>query len=749
MGAKIGAALSAVYALGGGIVDARGFSCPAGCHIETANLVVGDGTHAVTLLLPAGTITREEVPGTGVSAQIVYNSDATIIGEGETATIISGPDDVTAVQQAYSPGAVENARLMNFSVLGSGRSSPDVAALMVGGPGPGAASGRDVLNSVFENLSLRGADIGVRIGGPGGCTCYNKFFNVDATGYQIGVETINDSGYPGDFNSNQWYGGRFFGPIGLLDAGGLKDTWYNPDMESNVSHNGGGVLAAQPTNQHPGAGYTAGDVVTPTTGCARDPALKILNVNANGAVSRQGRPLLAVVTPGSGCPSSESAVPVRGGTGTGLEVNMQTSAYMVLLASSDMIVNPYEEAGAGDYICGSDNEVLGPMGSGNGSTYRPNVCPGTTNVYGGPASNFWWGAGATPSSIGVSGSRGVPPYIAFGSASMYDSANSDMYVGSGAANLFPDGPAFPGRISWIYGPYGHSDWNVGLSKPHSGTIATGKTAFNQLPNPTPTLTALGGTGTTSAAYGLVCRDANGGATLPSTPTATVSGPAVLGALLTLKVSHGGSGYAPGDIGTHFTISGGDGSGGQGTITSVHAGSVTGVSLYAAGSGYNTIPPPGRGRSNVFSTSGGTGAGLTVTAASSYIEIAFPAEDGCRGWTVLKGDIGHQLPGPASLLIGSTNLSRNVLDFGAPTVAYTPGARNTTGDVSVAGSLTVNGLFNLPKYPFASLPAETDGSAIFCINCKNAADDGAAFDSVAAGGGHGTMLLGENGQWRVR
>ena len=50
--------------------------------------------------------------------------------------------------------------------------------------------------------------------------------------------------------------------------------------------------------------------------------------------------------------------------------------------------------------------------------------------------------------------------------------------------------------------------------------------------------------------------------------------------------------------------------------------------------------------------------------------------------------------------------------------------------------------------FSSLPALTDGTLVYCKDCKNVADDGAMFDSAAAPGGHGTNLLHENGQWRI-
>ena len=42
----------------------------------------------------------------------------------------------------------------------------------------------------------------------------------------------------------------------------------------------------------------------------------------------------------------------------------------------------------------------------------------------------------------------------------------------------------------------------------------------------------------------------------------------------------------------------------------------------------------------------------------------------------------------------------------------------------------------------------NGTVLYCSDCQNVHDDGATFDSTAEGGGHGTNLLLENGQWRV-
>jgi Concanavalin A-like lectin/glucanases superfamily len=555
--------------------------------------------------------------------------------------------------------------------------------------------GSDVGNSNFENITAAGAETGILLGGEYGGTLYNNLTNVSGTGTKFGARFWNVSKYAGGIGDGTWKFGQLNGPIGLDEEDGGKNSLINLSFENNRSNNGNGVLVAKTSFSvmSTASGYQVGDVVTPTTGCTVEPTLQVNYVNSSGVPYGPGLsngPYLTVVTPGSGCPDFQTNVSVTGGSGTGLKVDLIASAAMVLLGGDEQVINPYEENSGLDVIGGMNAFVTGALGYSNGLTYAPNL-PGPvgSSASAGAQTNFLWGPGATPASIGL---HSAQSYIAFNSLTMYDTSYAYAFVPSQPAqpsSLYQNGPVWGGSAGRVYGVYGHAPWFMGLSEPVGGIKAYGKVSFSQISNPAaPILTASGGTGTTSAPYALVCNDNNGGTTLPATPTTTVSGPAVLGALQSVAISNAGNGgYQVNDV---VTLVGGSGTG-QAKVTAVDGnGNPTAVSVQAAGSLYNTAGTPSAAA--VYSTTGGHGSGLTLTATASSITITLPGTDGCGSWSVLKGDTTHQLPAPGSgpAHTGSTNLAANIIDFGAPTLAYSPGSRNTTADVSVAGNLTVAG-----------------------------------------------------------
>ena len=687
MGQKITAALAVSYARGGGVINAKGFECPENCHIGNGNLVLGDGTHPVTILLPSGKITRDIISLNGRSAQVLYSSHVTMLGQGPDTTVITGPSDVTAVQQGPAMTGISDVHFSGFSIEDSGKVVRGSVAFMVGGKNHDGSRGADVLASTFRDMSIGGADVGTLLDSQHGCICYLSFFNVQSSGATIGIKTQNDSGYAFGVNSNQWTIGRIGGSIGLWDSGSDKFTYSYLDFENNKSSTGA-IVYSQPDGTNAGRDYSVGDTVSPL-GRGKGAVLEVSSIGPEGTVRA-----IEVSIRGAGYTNAQS-IPATSltGRGSGLKVDVRVSAYMLLLSNGgSLIENPYEEAGGGDYICGTGNFVFGAFFSGNGSTYSPVYCKGATGTYGGPASNFIWGAGATPNSLGLRNSQNSGPYITFGSQSMYDNGLAMAYrSGASGINLFADGPAYAGGLATIYGMYGHSDWNEGLDKPHSGILSTGIVRIRKLKNPSaPVVTSstrVRGDAGKPYTYAIVCNDRNGGETSPSPFSAPVVGPTQLGAILTAVVRQGGTGYRVGD---RPFIAGGDGAG-QVVVTSVgRGGFVTGVRVYIAGSQYNTSPFPGSGHSSTFPTKGGSGSGLTVTLKSTLMEIAFPDEDGCFSWKVLKnGGTSHAVPGVTGGS-GSTDVARNLIDFGAPAVAYHSPSRNTTGDQSIDGNLSVGG-----------------------------------------------------------
>ena len=518
-GAQVTACLATVDALGGGTCDARGYTS---AQTSSSTITVGDGTHRTVLLLPAVSITLAS------TKQLVYRTNTTVVGfgrsSGSTITCTSPAANFHCVQSYNEPGGqLVSAKLSGFAVTSTG-STPAVGSVGFEFGGTGYS---DVLASDFNDLLSGTFDIGTSIDSVGGCVCYNKWSDFDNSAISIGVRTQNLSGYAFGVNSNQWVRGKAWAKIGLWDSGTAKQTWDSMDFESNTNALGN-ILYAQPDGNNAGTGYTVGDTVRPTGGDST--AVLTVAAVSGGAVTS-----LTVTTGGTTYTNVASqATSALTGGGSGLKVDLVISAYELLLSNGGShIVNPYEEAGAADYICGTGNEIDGPWGSGNGSDYSPRYCTGTTSQYGGTASNFVWGTNATPRSIGIAVGN-IGGYIAFNSSIMFDvkldSSGQLKGVGTGtfdnARNLWADGSYWNGGAFSAYGKYGRSPWRVGESVVTGGASISGQTTHSAIANPSaPTLAATGGTGT-SYSYYVVGYDYNGGVTLPSS-VATVSGPASL------------------------------------------------------------------------------------------------------------------------------------------------------------------------------------------------------------------------------
>lgn len=102
--------------------------------------------------------------------------------------------------------------------------------------------------------------------------------------------------------------------------------------------------------------------------------------------------------------------------------------------------------------------------------------------------------------------------------------------------------------------------------------------------------------------------------------------------------------------------------------------------------------------------------------------------------------------------GGTNFNNLPLAFGGPTSVSAYVGANPDGaswKERLTGSLKTFAVpVQFPTVLFASLPASPSGTMLFCSDAKSVTD-GAVFDSVAVGGGTGTLLLRANNTWRVR
>jgi hypothetical protein len=482
---------------------------------------------------------------------------------------------------------------------------------------------------------------------------------------------------------------------------------------------------AGPDGNNDGTGYNKGDTIQPSGGSG-SAVLKVKSVSKEGAVTA-----LTVTTPGTDYKNAES-VPATTltGSGSGLKVDLRVSAYQILAGYGDVSNYPYEEAGSGDYICGTHN-IVNVAFQTSGSYYDPTYCTGKTTGYGGPLSNFQWGPQATPNSIGLKAIGKITPYVAFNSEWMYDRALSSAWQSSDsyATDLWPDGPAYGGGATTTYGKYGHSPWNVGLEKPHSGIDATGKTTFLALADPAaPAVTAYGGTGT-NYTYFVVAQDSNGGFTLPSMG-ATVSGAEILGSVLTATPKAAGTGFRVNDV---VTLTGNNSPGtAKATVTAVNdKGGVTALAVTAAASQYASVSVNNiHGKAPaVYETTGGSGTGLTVTITSTYNLITPESVDGYFCIDTLKGNTSTVLPvfiGSTATCSGANSLPFRY-DFGQATASYSAPTRNSTADATIDGNLIIHSVATSPST--SPVCPNGPGGALTTIGCTAL--------TVTAHGGPGT------------
>jgi hypothetical protein len=145
------------------------------------------------------------------------------------------------------------------------------------------------------------------------------------------------------------------------------------------------------------------------------------------------------------------------------------------------------------------------------------------------------------------------------------------------------------------------------------------------------------------------------------------------------------------------------------------------------------------------TSAASGNGTTTTGNSSLSSTNYNVihlDSTAGAWGI---DVYRTVGGASQGKIGTALAT----DYdGGGTSFLTFNDTGLTGDATTAPTVNNSGCVQLPSVVFANLGTATNGTLIYCSDCKNAADDSVAFDSTATGSGHGTNVLRENGAWRV-
>ena len=389
-------------------------------------------------------------------------------------------------------------------------------------------SGSDFAHGTFTNINAGGTDTGVLMNSQHGCICYNTFHNVTGSGFRVGVHTTNSSGYTFGVNQNQWYGGGGYGPIGLWDFGSSHFTYQGMDFENNQSSNNA-IIYADPYYWAAGTGYQVGDTVRPSFGDGTA-VLTVTGVRSGGSPTS-----LAVTQAGTGYGNYDNdATTTLTGSGTGLQVALVVSAYQLLLSNGgDHILDPYEESGGTDYICGSGYYIDMAYFSAAGAAYQPRRCGGATGQYGGPAANFLWGNGLAPTVIPVApvNASGVNPGILFNSLTPFDSGSSAALFGMEGSSIPPIlGLNYTGQPVSTYGFRGHAPLKIGTVYNTAGQSSTGVLNMSKIADPAaPTVTSTPAGGTTTYQYAIYCFGYSGvgGQSLQSPTGTTTTGPATL------------------------------------------------------------------------------------------------------------------------------------------------------------------------------------------------------------------------------
>jgi hypothetical protein len=523
-----------------------------GIYMANFNINAGGSPGAGSIGLQVG----QPVIGTyhQIAYALPYNGTGTGYSVGNTVRPTGG-DSTAVLTVASVSGGVPTSYTVTAPGSNYSYSASSSTSTLVGS-GSGAQVSvyiwNDELNSIYYDLGVgvggsANFATGTMIDSPGGCICYDHFYNITSGASVAGIHAANDSGYAFGFNSDSWVEGRAGGEVGIWDSGSAGMKWDHVDLENNISTNGS-ILMAMPYNGT-GTGYTVGTTIRPVGG---DSTAVLTVASVSSGVPTSYTVTTAGATYTNNSSGSSVATSTLSGSGSGATVDLIVSAHLLELSNggSNVIIG-YEEAGGNDYICGVGNYVHGAYDSGAGTTYAATrYCTGAAipGGYGGPPSNFIWGSGMTPNSIGLSSSLNPSqPYteILFGSDSMYDDFNSSLFA-LGVSTQ--GGSALVHPLEWRYasrgvalGYFGHAPFEIGQLTNTGGQDDTGYVSISALPDPSaPTVANVGAAGSATYQYEVVCAGPYN--SLIPGPTYMTSLPSAVGQTTTGNATLSGTNY---------------------------------------------------------------------------------------------------------------------------------------------------------------------------------------------------------------
>ncbi len=198
-----------------GTVDARGLT---GAQTIAATITMPPNC---TLILGVGAYTR------ATGAQILFDSGDTIAG----ANPGLGYTAQRGTQILGTAGDTNPAIAYRYGTNGGGGIGAIVKDLSIYGPTTGTGiSFVHVSGSQANNVSVADVAVGLTMGFPGGCDCYNSFYEDQfaVSGYGVQIAT---NAYA---NQNQFYGGRYASTgSDAVYLGGVNNAFFSPDFEGS------------------------------------------------------------------------------------------------------------------------------------------------------------------------------------------------------------------------------------------------------------------------------------------------------------------------------------------------------------------------------------------------------------------------------------------------------------------------------------------------------------------------------------